>query len=291
MTGINGTELWKSDGTEAGTVLVKDINPGSSYGYGYGSNPYELTAVGGTLFFTANDGTHRPGAVEERRHRGRHRPGQGHQPRRDPVRRARRPGGGGRDAVLLGQRRGERRGVVEERRDRGGHRPGQGHQPRQLLRLSRSAPTPTTSPTWAGRCSSRPTTGRHSLELWKSDGTEAGTVLVKDINPGGGGSAGSLPNHLTAVDGTLYFTAFDPDTGIELWKSDGTEAGHRPGRGHPPRQRQSPVPTTWRSSTGRCSSPPTTAATGSSPGDSFDEKSGRNSFSTPHVEKSCDPFS
>ena len=27
--GINGTELWKSDGTAAGTVLVKDINPGS----------------------------------------------------------------------------------------------------------------------------------------------------------------------------------------------------------------------------------------------------------------------
>ena len=27
--GVHGTELWKSDGTEAGTVLVKDINPGS----------------------------------------------------------------------------------------------------------------------------------------------------------------------------------------------------------------------------------------------------------------------
>ena len=27
--GVNGDELWKSDGTEAGTVLVKDINPGS----------------------------------------------------------------------------------------------------------------------------------------------------------------------------------------------------------------------------------------------------------------------
>ena len=26
--GTNGTELWKSDGTAAGTVLVKDINPG-----------------------------------------------------------------------------------------------------------------------------------------------------------------------------------------------------------------------------------------------------------------------
>src|SRR5262249_58532624 len=56
--GVNGEELWKSDGTEAGTVLVKDINPGSAFGYGYGSRPYELTAVGGTLFFTADDGAH-----------------------------------------------------------------------------------------------------------------------------------------------------------------------------------------------------------------------------------------
>ena len=29
-TGVDGWELWKSDGTAAGTVLVKDINPGSN---------------------------------------------------------------------------------------------------------------------------------------------------------------------------------------------------------------------------------------------------------------------
>ena len=28
--GIHGRELWKSNGTEAGTVLVKDINTGGS---------------------------------------------------------------------------------------------------------------------------------------------------------------------------------------------------------------------------------------------------------------------
>src|SRR5262249_59637966 len=49
-------------------------------------------------------------------------------------------------------------------------------------------------------------------------------VVVKDINPGGGNN-GSLPNHLTAVNGTLFFTAFVPATGIELWQSDGTESG------------------------------------------------------------------
>src|SRR2546430_3020649 len=60
------------------------------------------------------------------------------------------------------------------------------------------------------------------IELWKSDGTEAGTVLVKDINPGAGSSS---PSNLTDVNGTLFFTAFRLDTGTELWKSDGTEAG------------------------------------------------------------------
>ena len=54
--------------------------------------------------------------------------------------------------------------------------------------------------------------------LWKSDGTEAGTVIVKDINPGEGSSH---PSAFIAVDNTLYFTANDH----ELWKSDGTEAG------------------------------------------------------------------
>ena len=28
--GVNGYELWRSDGTEKGTTLVKDINPGSA---------------------------------------------------------------------------------------------------------------------------------------------------------------------------------------------------------------------------------------------------------------------
>jgi ELWxxDGT repeat protein len=47
----NGTELWKSDGTEVGTVMVKDIQPGSP-----SSSPSNLTAVGSKLFFGADDG-------------------------------------------------------------------------------------------------------------------------------------------------------------------------------------------------------------------------------------------
>ena len=64
-------------------------------------------------------------------------------------------------------------------------------------------------------------------ELWKSDGTEAGTVLVKDIFPGAIGRIpfSSSPNFLTDVNGTLFFNANDDPTGNELWKSEGTEAG------------------------------------------------------------------
>src|SRR5262249_56623152 len=64
--------------------------------------------------------------------------------------------------------------------------------------------------------------GVHGTELWKSDGTAAGTILVKDIRPG---SSGSYPYSLTAVDGTLFFTANDGVHGTELWKSDGTTKG------------------------------------------------------------------
>ena len=68
----------------------------------------------------------------------------------------------------------------------------------------------------------RPMTGRNGDELWKSDGTAAGTVLVKDIYPGSGSS---YPAYLTNVNGTLYFSADDGTNGKELWKSDGTAAG------------------------------------------------------------------
>ena len=113
-TGTNGTELWKSDGTSSGTVMVKDINSGSG-----SSSPYSLTAVGNTLYFQANNGT-------------------------------------------------------------------SGH------------------------------------ELWKSDGTDSGTVMVKDINSGSGDSS---PYSFTAVGNTLYFPAYDGINGRELWKSDGTDSG------------------------------------------------------------------
>lgn len=62
-------------------------------------------------------------------------------------------------------------------------------------------------------------TGR---ELWKTDGTEAGTVLVKDIALR---VTTSEPAYRTNVNSTLYFTADNITNGMEIWKTDGTNAG------------------------------------------------------------------
>jgi len=59
----------------------------------------------------------------------------------------------------------------------------------------------------------------NDIELWKSDGTASGTVLVADI------SFGDFSPYLTAVGNTLFFQAYDGENGRGLWKSDGTAAG------------------------------------------------------------------
>lgn len=85
--------------------------------------------------------------------------------------------------------------------------------------------------------------GIHGYELWKSDGTEIGTSLVKDIVPG---SASAFSYHnttnpyshapiLATLNGLLYFPAYNPanynntldssNNVSYLWKTDGTEQG------------------------------------------------------------------
>jgi len=72
--------------------------------------------------------------------------------------------------------------------------------------------------------------GTHGVEIWRTDGTEVGTFLVKDIYPGGRlssppGSVGTYPSALAALNGMLYFIGNDSLHGQELWRSDGTSAG------------------------------------------------------------------
>jgi ELWxxDGT repeat protein len=49
--GVHGTEVWKTDGTAAGTALLKDVRPGPA-----GSEPSHFAAVGSAVFFVVDDG-------------------------------------------------------------------------------------------------------------------------------------------------------------------------------------------------------------------------------------------
>ncbi len=60
-------------------------------------------------------------------------------------------------------------------------------------------------------------TGSNPMQLWHSDGTPGGTAVV--------GPGEVAPYELTQVDGTLYFGASDPSRSFELWRSDGSVAG------------------------------------------------------------------
>ncbi|HVX00793.1 MAG TPA: ELWxxDGT repeat protein, partial [Candidatus Babeliaceae bacterium] len=68
--------------------------------------------------------------------------------------------------------------------------------------------------------------GTHGTELWKTDGTTIGTIIVKDITPG---SASTQISSLTAVGDKVAFLVYDPASKKEiLWQSDGTENGTQP---------------------------------------------------------------
>ena len=64
-------------------------------------------------------------------------------------------------------------------------------------------------------------------ELFKTDGTQAGTVLVKDITTGENESSYAPDGSYVAptiFNGEMYFGAYNGNDG-ELWKTDGTTAG------------------------------------------------------------------
>jgi ELWxxDGT repeat protein len=70
--------------------------------------------------------------------------------------------------------------------------------------------------------------GTNGNELWVTDGTANGTTLIKDIAPGSiyGSPYSSSPSYFTALpDGRLVFQAYDFASGQELWITDGTANG------------------------------------------------------------------
>ena len=213
----HGRELWKSDGTVDGTVLVKDIFPGS-----YGSDIDSLTNVGGTLFFTAfeeqsgyglwkSDGTDAGTILVKSVSREAYYGGS------YPAGSLTSVGG-----TLYFIASDEVNGTELWKSD---------GTPEGTVPVKDITAGPGDSPldelaNVDGTLYFARTDGNVG-QLWRSDGTDEGTVLVKEIS-GGSYYYGSTPQHLTSVGGILYFTADDEASGRELWKSDGTEAGTIP---------------------------------------------------------------
>ncbi len=207
-----GTELWKSDGTPAGTVLVKDINVGAN-----SSDPSNLVNVNGVLYFTANNGTN---GVELWR--------------TDPdptvgavlVRDINLFFGGtaGSNPHNLTDVNGTLFFVADDGTGAELWRSDAALGAARVETVDRPASwDPQNLTNVNGLLYFTANDGTSGVELWSSDGTAAGTALVRDIDTTAG--AGSDPANLTDVNGVVYFTADDGVNGIELWRSNGTDAG------------------------------------------------------------------
>lgn len=64
-------------------------------------------------------------------------------------------------------------------------------------------------------------------ELWRTNGTNASTYMVKDINPGGANGVLTSYQSITVarIGDEIFFRATDGQTGFQLWRSDGTDTG------------------------------------------------------------------
>ncbi len=221
--GVHGDELWRSDGTEAGTVLVRDIHRRS------GSRIEGFLQVGDVLFFSARDRRHGQELWRTDGTRAGTDMVMDIDPGRDPSYAMPLAGV---DGTLFFQ------ASVSRRR-------GDSIVSRSFLWKTGGTEEGTAkiAPIWIGPwdpdaywylpmplaaigpmlffTSQDP---EHGLELWRSDGTRTGTVLVKDIAPG---RDDSIPYWFTDIGGTLHFFAFadGPYGRVSLWTSDGTRRG------------------------------------------------------------------
>lgn len=166
----NARGLWKSDGTASGTVLVKDINPANDH---YGS-PTNLTEMNGRLFFCADDGT---------------------------------------NGFELWTSNGNAAATMMVKN----------------IGLGRAGTGDLYSVNVNGTLyfAALDETGHENL--WKSDGTAAGTVRVKALDWGRGfyvSVGGGHDNGKVDYGGEFYFQYHDIlNFSSTLWKTDGTEAG------------------------------------------------------------------
>ena len=226
--GTHGEELWRSDGTEVGTSLVRDIWPDTEPDYYnvFSSKPEQITAAGGYVYFAASgreDPTTHYGDFEVWKSDGTG----GGTSSLDIW-----PGvqsSGPSNFVSMGSSvyvsaYSETYGaevfklttgfasLLKDIELTGNSTPG------NLAAIYLSGPEPD-----AERLLFSAFTSASGVELWVSDGTEGGTSMVKDINTTAG--IGSSPSHMTGFGGKAYFSADDGTNGAELWVSDGTGGG------------------------------------------------------------------
>lgn len=209
----HGLELWRTDGTGPGTYMVKNIYPGES-----SSLPGHLTTIGDHVYFSANDGVHGPelwktdgtelGTVMVA----------------DVL-----PGPEGDAPSLICEGNG---GVFfgnlilywTDGTEAGTVQLGTLAMPEVYggSRYTRPFAMVDNTMLFVGR------TLEQSQELWRSDGTPAGTHLLKEFWEGTGGLNPGIPltGWFNILRDELYFVAYVPDVyGLELWRSNGTLEG------------------------------------------------------------------
>ncbi len=223
-----GRELWLSDGTVAGTLEVADINSSENeQGIALGSNPTDLVDFAGTLMFAANGGE----GIELWR------------------------SDGSDEGTVL---------VLDIFPDLSAFGWPESSNPDGLIVFSEfvffAAKTAAGTELWKSDGTAQGTvmvldiflgenewgiprgsnpaafqvfsdalffaaTNEDGQELWKTDGTVDGTILVRDLTPGltGVGNSGtSVVTNLQVLGDQLLFSA-NAGGGIELWSSDGTK--------------------------------------------------------------------
>ena len=90
------------------------------------------------------------------------------------------------------------------------------------LEVGNLSSAPTSLVAFQGKIYFAATTFSSGYEIFSSDGTAAGTVILKDILAGG---SSSTPSSLIVMGSTLFFAARYPSVGFDLWKTDGTSSG------------------------------------------------------------------
>lgn len=219
---VSGRELWMSDGTSGGTMLVTDLYPGWIYANdAYSSYPTSLRVRNGKLVFSASaeEGSglwESDGTASGTRN----------------LLKASDVAGLttiGEQFDLEGQTyfRGFSFTSGEELWKTDGT--ATGTQMVLDIRPGRYSSSIRSVVKAEGRLYFTANDGVHGTELWTSDGSADGTQMVADISSGINLTTllplDSHPSNLTLLNGVLFFTATNSSLGRELWRTNGSEPG------------------------------------------------------------------